>query len=442
MTLNGSSTNGWLRLCGCTVPPKNTFRSKVWLIVLSVLIFLMNNVSIYHHCINDGDVWAEDHTIAPPPNANNLKKRLLTKNFIFPTVEERVEYYMGSWYNRSLSVPKSAEESLLCGRLYVATSHSKIEPHRDTLYSFTNLQKRSLMPTFWQSVYLKDAANILAHVESHVDQGEMEEKYVILKTGDGYSPDENKPVVAKTRRCVKENEAQCDAYYQSIIWPLHMDHHFSSVNKLQSIKQTSWERKKEMVVWRGACTGVGGIHTSVSFTRLEFVQMHKDNKRRGVDIAFNDKCTNVNSEKKYTIDQSFYRSSMDMRKLLQSKYLLSLEGNDVSTGLKWMLASNSVVFMHPPSALSYTMESKLVPYVHYVPVQRNGSDLLEQLDWAKKNDKHCKWISRQASVYMYNLWSSPQARKDLILIKNLLGEIYHQKFSQALAVCHAGILPK
>ena len=31
------------------------------------------------------------------------------------------------------------------------------------------------------------------------------------------------------------------------------------------------------------------------------------------------------------------------RELMQFKYVLSLEGNDVATGLKWSLAHNSVV---------------------------------------------------------------------------------------------------
>jgi len=64
-----------------------------------------------------------------------------------------------------------------------------------------------------------------------------------------------------------------------------------------------------------------------------------------------------------------------------------------------MLASNSVVFMPPPTAISFKMESKLVPYIHYVPVKRDGSDLLSQLEWAMKNDDKCKLISEQATVY-------------------------------------------
>jgi len=104
-----------------------------------------------------------------------------------------------------------------------------------------------------------------------------------------------------------------------------------------------------------------------------------------------------------------------------------------------MLASNSVVFMPPPTALPFTMESKLlVLYVHFVPMKKDGSDLLSQIEWAKNNDDLCKWISEQATKYIENLWSSDQAQKDLILIKHAMGKMYQEKFSKALAVCHKG----
>jgi hypothetical protein len=194
-------------------------------------------------------------------DAPHISEHRFATNFTFPTVEERVEYYMGSWYNKNLTVPTSPESSL-CRGLYVAPSNSK-DLERDTLYSFTDLQKRHQMNSFWQSVYLRDAANILTFVESNVDQGEEEQKYVILKIGDGYSPDDNKPVVAKTRRREIEKEARGEDYYKSIIWPIRLEYHFSGVEELRKINQTQWDEKKEVVVWRGGCTGVGEISTSV-----------------------------------------------------------------------------------------------------------------------------------------------------------------------------------
>ncbi len=365
-------------------------------------------------------------------------KTKFTTNFTFPTVEERIEYYMGSWYHKNLPVPTSSDAPL-CKGLYVASSKSEIVPQRDTLYSFTDLQHRHLMPGFWQSVYLEDAANILTHVESSSGQKKQGEKYVILKPGDGYSPNAHKPVVAKTRRREEEKELRGEEYHMSIIWPIRLKYHFSAIKeKLHKINQTHWSKKKEMVVWRGACTGYDPVgSTSTGRARLMFVAKHKHNMKNGIDVAFDKRCP-FKEKGEININTSFYRRNLSMDMLLKYKYILSLEGNDVSTGLKWMLASNSVVFMPPPTALSFAMESKLVPYVHYVPVKRDGSDLLSQLEWAKKNDEKCKWISEQATAYMESLWLSDQAQKDLIIIKHMMGKMYHEKFNKALAVCHSG----
>jgi len=151
---------------------------------------------------------AEGPMLSSTKNSIVSIKTQFETNFTFPTVEERVKYYMGTWYNKNLTVPTSPESSL-CKGLFVASSNSKINSGRDILYTFTDLQKRHQMPRSWLAVYVKDAANILSHVESHIQQqGEDEEKYILLKIGDEYSSDDNKPVVSKARRYEIEYEAQ------------------------------------------------------------------------------------------------------------------------------------------------------------------------------------------------------------------------------------------
>ena len=120
---------------------------------------------------------------------------------------------------------------------------------------------------------------------------------------------------------------------------------------------------------------------------------------------------------------------------LKYKYILSIEGNDVATGLKWQLASNSVVFMAKPTTVSFLMEDLLLPYVHYVPVKDDYSNLVEMVQWAWKNDEKCKWISEQATMYMERLWISDQAKEDNIAIEKELGEIYHSQFGEAIKSC-------
>ena len=51
--------------------------------------------------------------------------------------------------------------------------------------------------------------------------------------------------------------------------------------------------------------------------------------------------------------------------------IVSVEGNDVASGLVWQLLSSSAVLMPPPMVVSWAMEDLLVPWTHYVPLQAN-----------------------------------------------------------------------
>jgi hypothetical protein len=86
--------------------------------------------------------------------------------------------------------------------------------------------------------------------------------------------------------------------------------------------------------------------------------------------------------------------------MFQYKYLLSIEGNDVATNLKWAMASNSVVLMPKPCVESWFAESLLKPYVHYVPIKDDFSDLYTQKQWCDKNPDKCKTIIRQANAFV------------------------------------------
>ena len=50
------------------------------------------------------------------------------------------------------------------------------------------------------------------------------------------------------------------------------------------------------------------------------------------------------------------RPKEPMKEQLTYKMLISVEGNDVATGLKWNLLSNSVVLMPPPLKSIFSME--------------------------------------------------------------------------------------
>ena len=65
-----------------------------------------------------------------------------------------------------------------------------------------------------------------------------------------------------------------------------------------------------------------------------------------------------------------------------------------------MLASNSVVLMPPPTVESWLLESRLEPWVHFIPIKADGTDLKEQLNWAKSHSAACRQIAAASTDYV------------------------------------------
>ena len=98
--------------------------------------------------------------------------------------------------------------------------------------------------------------------------------------------------------------------------------------------------------------------------------------------------------------EKYKREFMTMKEQLEYKYIISVDGNDVATGLKWQLNSNSVVLMARPKVISWLMEDQLEPYIHYVPLASDYSDLQERVAWCNDHEPEVRQIIKNANEYM------------------------------------------
>ena len=101
-----------------------------------------------------------------------------------------------------------------------------------------------------------------------------------------------------------------------------------------------------------------------------------------------------------------------MQQIQQYKVIISFEGNDVASGLKWSLLSESVVLMPEPTRTSWAMEELLEPWVHYIPMYPNGSNAEEMIRWVGDNDEKAKRIAERGRLFMYDMLYHPDAAKD------------------------------
>lgn len=98
-------------------------------------------------------------------------------------------------------------------------------------------------------------------------------------------------------------------------------------------------------------------------------------------------------------------------------------------------AGNGIDFMIKPQTVSYAMEDLLIPFVHYIPLKDDYSNVIEMIEWARANDEKCRWISDQATEYITRLWISEEAKMEHEVVMRSLGDLYQKQFGDALQQC-------
>ena len=154
-----------------------------------------------------------------------------------------------------------------------------------------------------------------------------------------------------------------------------------------------WTDKKEKAVFRGQSSG---INTSIQKNiRLKLccishplldVGITKLNKRVRFNIHESNHLQYINKDD--IIIKSFL-SSFDQA---HYKYIINVDGHTISYRLGRELQYGSVVlWARSKYELWYT--PLLKPYVHYVPIKEDLTDLIDQIKWCKNNDEKCKTIA-------------------------------------------------
>lgn len=201
----------------------------------------------------------------------------------------------------------------------------------------------------------------------------------------------------------------------AILCPLEYCRHFGELRYLDS-KDIHWNDKKSGFIWRGASTGIsdyGSQPHEWKNLRMMFCYKYKDIYDVGISLNVFDHWPT-----------SYIKPNVSIEDLLKYKYQVSIPGNDKDSGLNWKLASNSVVLMAKPKIESWMMEGLLQPYVHYVPLKDDYSDLTDMLEWCKNNDGKCQEIVKNAKTFMKQ-FDNFDVEKQLF---NMIKKFYKNKF--------------
>lgn len=219
---------------------------------------------------------------------------------------------------------------------------------------------------------------------------------------------------------------------QPIVWKLAIHRHFGLLDEVVE-EDISWDRKRNMAVFRGQLTGSlgGGYNKHLSpeqncrnLIRCRLVYDHNNSKL--VDAR-------LTSTRKRLPDVlngvNLTTPSVSLKDLLAFKGIVMLEGNDVASGLKWALLSQSVVLMPMPRHTSWAMEELLEPWVHFVPLSDDAMDVQAKMQWVVDHDAEARQIATASTLWMQDLVFHPDAAKDDEWIQEEIVERYQRHFA-------------
>ncbi|WP_044262901.1 glycosyl transferase family 90 [Saccharicrinis fermentans] len=193
-------------------------------------------------------------------------------------------------------------------------------------------------------------------------------------------PDE--PAIVKSRPINGKNQ-------NAVLLNLNKIRHFIYVNESKSLS-----KKKDQLVWRGN------------------IWKHQPQRILFLEKHFNNPLCNVGHVNKADLESKWQVDKLNIVEQLNYKFILSLEGNDVATNLKWIMSSHSVAVMPTPKYETWFMEGTLIPDYHYIHIKDDYSDLNDKLNYYIHHPEKTEEIRKNANKYIHQFKN--KEREDLI----------------------------
>lgn len=169
-------------------------------------------------------------------------------------------------------------------------------------------------------------------------------------------------------------------------------------------REIVWDEKKDVALWRGGFTDIGipqgGFVSHFRDCPRYKISKLSEEMPQWVDAGLQwSDCAELD---RYLNEEHTMKNGSSKREHLLCKYLPVLDGHMCTyPGYQWRLLSNSVCFKQDSDQVQW-FYSALKPYVHYVPIKNDMSDLIDQVKWAKAHEREVQEIVQNARKFAEN----------------------------------------
>lgn len=163
--------------------------------------------------------------------------------------------------------------------------------------------------------------------------------------------------------------------------------------------EMEWSKKINKAVFRGGATGCG--FTVKSNPRFKASLLSKKYPKL-LDAGITTMGLKIKLSEKEGVGYNTWKTTgltpaprIPFEEQSKFKYILHLDGNVAAYRLGKTLLLNVVILLQESGSRVW-FQHLMKPYVHYVPVKKDLSDLIEKIKWCQKNDELCQRIAENA----------------------------------------------
>jgi len=393
----------------------------------------------------------------------------------FPSIMTRIEYYMGKWFHGAWNVSmQRKDENLLISQFdsvplqevdfvasgEVLTTCAARRKHDDNkkLNEYCN----EALPFFDERILHdivstrhpdEDPSFKLTPITEDMKKSHqkwfkrilIDNSYKLIRFGDSVPDHNDVPVFAKIRAAetkTRDTKSQTNNNMSVILWWFDENNEYDLVRSgLVERLDTPFNSKMPRAVWRG---GIGSRESSSPevTNRKNLVGRSIGSSADEINARFimPDDWLDLNKkgEKELLSKEMMIRKAsgdedkaLFLQYLLSFKYVIATEDDyRINSDLKWMFLSQSVVLMPPNLRFaSWFLEDTMKPYVHFVPIKTDYSDVEDQIAWCEGHLQEIEQISERATLFVHDMLFQPASEKDndeiRLQIMERYGTVFH-----------------
>ncbi|WP_062307923.1 glycosyl transferase family 90 [Polynucleobacter sinensis] len=189
------------------------------------------------------------------------------------------------------------------------------------------------------------------------------------------------------------------------------------------VNSPPWNMRSPIAFWRGNTTGMRVGDSWRGLPRLQLCELANQTGNRYLfDVGVSSFAQVSKQDAREIRGMGYEKGFVPITSSNRYKYLIDIDGNTNawSALFQKLLSGSAVLKVASPGHYRQWYYDQLIPWVNFVPVKSDMSDLVEKIHWLRDHDDEAKEIGVNGAKLAYQLTYERELEKALVNINKAL----------------------